>query len=727
MSRGLGVARASTLALAALTLAGCGGSDRAPGATTGSGCPECGAYGEILGGLCDLQARCPDDVNPIAYRTRAECIDILAFVLTCHLERDEVDDVDRYRLEQVVPTVDAARAGACVAWLRTADCSVLRGVSDGDSSASSSGGDGPANPCDGLLVASDEASAHGAAAGASCEREACAAGLVCEPSTPGPEPGSVTCAVCQPLPVAGEPCDQYRCAGGAWCDTGDGGAATPMCAAVLDVDEACGDGTQCASGFCHPELHACASGGFAGDPCAAAADCRDGGFCDAGACAPRRPNGAACDAPDACLAGVCEVGRCGAPDGASCSYDGVCAGRCDEGQGVCVSRLADGAGCETASDCTSDYCTYDGHVCAERCGGDEDCEGGYCDWQSQTCLPRRPDGSGCDDDDQCTSGVCGGNDTCGARPTLGGPCQSSDECYPLGYCQGGTCVQRKGPSQACDAPDACQEPFLCVRGQCRMMNLQCRPASVGSLCAWLRVCADGAYCDFFDGFTCKPKKALGAECMQSEQCAAGAFCALDADQAKMICRARGKAGSACRDGSECQDGLYCIPGSGADAGSATCGAGPAGRPCDAYDEAVPACPDGFYCTTRGQCAALGGQGDECGYYDPCVAGLFCDASEGCQPLRLKGEPCGTTQPCADAYNCGPDAVCVDDARLGEACQPYAPGPECAAGLGCEYVDGAYRCQAKLALGAHCYDDDQCASGVCHPTLGCVVSAQCSMP
>ena len=119
------------------------------------------------------------------------------------------------------------------------------------------------------------------------------------------------------------------------------------------------------------------------------------------------------------------------------------------------------------------------------------------------------DGAVCDDDDQCQSRWCNSSDRCATKPDIGDTCPRSSDCYPAGVLHRRQMRAAPGARASCSAPDSCQEPFLCRKGHCELINLACAPARTGSMCAYLRICEASAYCDFQDAFTCKPRQAAG--------------------------------------------------------------------------------------------------------------------------------------------------------------------------------------------------------------------------
>jgi hypothetical protein len=469
----------------------------------GPGCATCGAYGDVLEAFCGVIDRCEDAVYPIAYRNRAECVRILAWATTCRLEDDEVNDVRLYRLEQKVPVVDGPKARACIDWLKTASCEQVARM---NRSTGEADGGAAANPCEGAFRTPDDdddrssGQPPAAAAGQPCrsgDQSSCQRGLYCTAPLFSPATNQESCPVCAPLPTAGQPCGSgYHCAPGLYCKAKDprmhdqGGTCVPP---EPDGGE-CLSAEQCASGFCRRPsggLGTCDPGGTVGAACAARADCRHPLICNPQTmkCESLRPLGGPCTADAQCANGRCDTaaGACGLADGATCRSASDCrSGYCNESTRVCGSRKPVGEACTSSGECETNDCRN--RVCFERCGSDRPCPAGqFCDPRTQQCRSPGADGARCDDDDECQSGWCSPDDRCAKKPQLGDKCTRSSSCYPLGYCVGGVCVKRKGPGASCDALDSCREPFLCRRGKCELINLSCKPAEKGEMCAKLRV------------------------------------------------------------------------------------------------------------------------------------------------------------------------------------------------------------------------------------------------
>jgi hypothetical protein len=715
-----------------------------------SGCSDCGPFGDVLDAFCGVIDRCPGAVYPIAYRSRGECVAIMAWATTCRLQDDEVNDVHHYTLTRTIPAVTPAAAGACAAWLKQASCEAVARLNEHEQSSGGSAapdaGAG-ASPCLGVLQVpedgDDDDDQPGVTpplgAGERCrngDQASCRAGLYCASPVFNEATSSETCATCTVLPGLGQPCGQgYFCAAGLFCKAGAAGDPQSRSCQEPQADgSACAGDGECRSGFCRrPSAAAgvCDPGGAPGAACTVARDCRLSLMCNPDKrCEPPRAHGAPCTADDQCAARRCDTASqlCGLPDGVACRLASECrGGYCNDTTRLCATRKPAGQACTSPGECLSGDCRN--RLCFDRCGSDRPCPAGQvCDFGTQQCRALGADGAGCQDDEQCTSGWCNSADRCATKPGLGDACTRPADCYPLGYCNGGRCTKRIAPGGACQAPDACQEPFLCRNGRCEIINLACAPARAGAMCAYLRICEDAAYCDVIDGFTCKPRKAAGETCALPGDCKPELTCQSDLTTGNRRCAARQGAGAACQ-ADDCAAGLHCI----GERNARTCMPGPAGQPCGSERP----CPAGYHCDDSGSdnvCRPPLAAGQRCitGRL-PCAAGLYCDPSAGCIAKKGAGEACSSTAPCVESLRCtGVPTTCQPRSTLGGPCESSSSlGQDsgCEAGLFCEYDQTLKMaiCQAPRPLGAICSGDTRCASGACGTAGRCITMNVCKAP
>jgi hypothetical protein len=678
--------------------------------------PPTGPYADVLGGLCDVLSRCPSLTAkyPIVFTDRDQCEAILDWAFTCHLDTNDTGGSITFTISQSMPTVTDAQAQACVDWLKMATC---------DSLANGTGG--ADSPCANLLV---KTSSNGAAVGASCESSSCVDGAYCADPTFDPATGNRTCRTCEALPAAGAACTASgQCATGLYCNYLPGGMQ--QCAALLSDGAACTGGNACTSAFCNQGTMMCDPHGKDGDACGTSNDCRAGSYCKASVCAPMVKNGGACVASTDCVNGMCDATThvCGQPNASSCFSDSQCASNfCDSSMAsTCQPQLPNGTHCTMSDQCASGYCdVFTTQSCIDHCYSDTDCPSGqFCSFQSETCSPPGPDGASCDTDNQCASGSCRTTGVCGAAPMIGGSCMSSDDCYPIGSCQNGTCVALKGPGAFCASIDACAAPYICSKGICVLMNLECKPAPAGKMCAYLRVCDDNSYCG--SDFYCVARKGAGSMCSSSAECATGTFC--DSTSGMYTCRKQGAQGDTCTTPDGCGAGLYCV----ANGGTGTCSAGPAGMPCDPFASGTT-CPTGLYCDhSTSACLPDRTLGQMCDdYTEPCTSDLYCDPGLGCQMKKGLGDMCATYQPCGPNLYCSNmTSMCQASVGMGQPCSTSYPNIGCKDGLRCVYdtMTSMEICQPQLQNGMSCSNAADCASGICDYTYGCLASNMCVAP
>lgn len=361
---------------------------------------------------------------------------------------------------------------------------------------------------------------------------------------------------CMPRGAEGQECAEAKiyCAEGLHCSRGLGTCQPPE-----PDGSPCGQDKTCASEFCNGDLKdedgnhgICDPGGFEGAPCDSDSGCRErncehslkicielrpdgapcykdfqctSGFCDPleQACG-RRVGGQPCEVDQDCAGGHCDPGtsKCGLPDGADCWDPEDCqGGACESGE--CVTQSELGGPCNRDEECVSDRCW--GGECKKACYTQDECDPGqWCDdWNARACLPLRDEGEYCEEPEACKSGWCSSSGQCGTKPGFGDPCEG-DDCYPWGQCREGVCAAQPGPGQACQGYDACIPPYACIDGTCTRMSLQCRPAQKGELCTFFVACAEGLWCDVFNGFRCAPRAGVGDPCTLDWQCPTGTEC-----------------------------------------------------------------------------------------------------------------------------------------------------------------------------------------------------------
>jgi hypothetical protein len=363
-----------------------------------------------------------------------------------------------------------------------------------------------------------------------------------------------------------------------------------------------------------PDAGGCADG----TQCCDALPCPEGESCIAGACrAPDAPDASVPSTPAECvgtdcpgnlppvpLAPSCDDGvqngdetgsdcgggcarACGA--GAGCVSDADCAdglvcpeqtARCSEvscGDGVLNGSetgtdcgggcpgCADGAACNTGSDCQSLVCGDDGN-CAEPACNDEQRNGAETGTDCGGPCPQNcGNGGGCESNDDCQSGVCGGQ---GCAAGVERCCQPPD-------CDDD--VRNGGESDVDCGSFACGQ---CALGDSCLINLQCNTGLCqGGVCANPPRCDDnlenGTESDVDCGGSCAPCADL-RDCEQAADCASnncdaagtciscgdavrnGTETGVDCGGADLACR-RCNAGEVCASNTDCVN-QFCLGG-----------------------------------------------------------------------------------------------------------------------------------------------------------------------
>lgn len=694
-------------------------------------------YLDVVDEVCGFLDRCGDAVpTTIAYRTRAECRDILVFAFTCRVTSTGGGDLE---IGRRVPSFTAAQAAACEAWLREVTCEGFSVAADKDQTPEGT-------PCDGLLYApDDEGDSDGDDGGGAepepplpglgelCPQGRCDAESQCTRSGEMID-GQLQCAVCTELPGEGEPCATSSfCRAGYYCqvETDEVGNQTRTCVAQKATGAPCdrtpgGWPEECLSDFCDLDRDVCSEGGLEGDPCQTDFGCRFLHICTGGRCEPMRERGEPCERDTQCANYDChsETRRCGASLGERCSTWPDCAeGICNPSEGVCAVARGLGERCDSNGECETGACRG---VCFEPCADDTSCEAGQlCNRETRQCEELRAEGSACEDDEQCRSGWCR-DDVCAMRSQIGESCQYSTDCPAHGYCNAGSCEERKAPGAACEVIDSCMSPFLCLKGTCTLIDLSCEPGRVGKPCALLQVCEANAFCDYAADFTCAARKGLGESCAQPAECARGTFCDYTSPNpvdGSFVCAAGRGEGESCRGFEACAEGLNCVEILGEDE---VCRPEPWGQRCDG-DSEDDDCPSGFYCDDDDLCLPIVTMGQACRDERACGEGLHC-AQGICSGPSGPGGPCDSGNPACDEGLYCENGTCAHKASRGEPCLRTAYENRCQPGLFCLYdAQNEGTCEPQLGTGEACVTPFDCVSGFCDQTLGCIPTDACVEP
>jgi len=330
-------------------------------------------------------------------------------------------------------------------------------------------------------------------------------GDVCAGSDAGVQGGARNGTACA-IP---EGCTSHHCVDGVCCDTectevchscalgGAAGTCTPIAAGVdspgdcpMEAASTCGrtgkcaadqtcarypDGTSCGAaactasvqssartcdgaGTCRPAVQvACGNYACAGLMCAATcADdrtCATGFFCAAPDCVPKLDVGAACTGGNQCVSGSCADGVC-------CMT--ACAGPCQSCASPTVGTCTPyAAGADPDADCAQGLACTGAGACFGTCTNDApDCEAGnYC--ASGSCALKKNDGTACGQARECKSGFCTDGVCCAEACTE--TCKSCNLTGNLGTCAFVPSGNRDtsgpnpcGPPERCDGAGICQ-------------------------------------------------------------------------------------------------------------------------------------------------------------------------------------------------------------------------------------------------------------------------------
>lgn len=499
--------------------------------------------------------------------------------------------------------------------------------------------------------------------------------------------GQGTCAVAsQATDCRGGACD----AASLKCGAGNGAACTLAgeCSSLQCVDG------YCCNGGCTGQCEACNVTGnlgvcspFTGAPRGTRTACAGGTSTCAGQCEPTERT--ACTYPTSqCVAPSCDAASGVETLASSCDGAGACptaatapcspylcgaaacltactstaecaAGFWCDATGHCVAKLLVGDPCAVADACPGNRCV-DGYCCSAACPGQ--CEACDVAGLEGTCSPvtgaPHPGHGACVTASAPCAGACDG--------TLTTACT-----YPTAAtaCVAPTCSAGVATSGACDAAGGCTtsttpcSPFVCDAAACK------------AACAADGDCAEGFWCD---APNCVAKTADGKSCVEGRECASG-HC-VDGLCCDTACAGQCEACDLPSNKGACTAVLGAPRG-----GRPACGgSGACAGTCDGFQTLSCAFPDESVVCRAGSCAA-----------DVATLPAGCDGAGACPAVQ--------TVSCAP-YHCGA-SQCVGDCAVDSDC---AAASYCAGGV----------CKPRLADGAPCALDAQCASGHCADGVCC---------
>ncbi|MBL8716225.1 MAG: hypothetical protein JNL79_09530, partial [Myxococcales bacterium] len=235
--------------------------------------------------------------------------------------------------------------------------------------------------------------------------------------------------------------------------------------------------------------------------------CNGSGACVATAATP-------CAVGYACVGTACKT---------SCTGDGDCASTHYCSGGSCVAKKTTGTTCGAANECSSGFCPTQDKVCCDTaCSGTcEACTGAKKGSGSDGTCGAVADGG--DPDSECPEppayacasatgmGVCDGAKKCRAFAKSGTACAA-----------GTTCTAGEQTGKACDGAGNCIAGTVtkCNPYKCDLAGVVCL-----AKCTLDSDCADAKlfFCDKLG--LCQPRKALGSDCGDTNECGVGATCA----------------------------------------------------------------------------------------------------------------------------------------------------------------------------------------------------------
>lgn len=288
-----------------------------------------------------------------------------------------------------------------------------------------------------------------------------------------------------------------------------GTKTTALCGAATATSSCGNDGTCNGAGGCRKWVSTtvCVAAS-----CASATSEKKTSYCDgAGACGATAAT--ACGAGYACVGTACKT---------SCGGDGDCASTHYCSGGTCVPKKDNGTTCVAGNECKTGQCPTQDKVCCDAA----------CSGLCESCLGAKKgsgaDGtcgaiaSGGDPDGECPDppayacsspggmGVCDGARKCLEFAKAGAPCAA-----------GTTCTAGEQTGKSCDGAGNCKSGTVtkCSPYKCDATGVACL-----AKCTADSDCADANlfFCDKLG--LCQPRKALGAECGDTNECGVGNTC-----------------------------------------------------------------------------------------------------------------------------------------------------------------------------------------------------------
>lgn len=376
------------------------------------------------------------------------------------------------------------------------------------------------------------------------------------------------------VPLGGACDDSEDCTGELFCRPTGETSCVGRCAARLSPGAACNpDRDLCERGSpCRA-----ADGGFrclvragVGGRCADEKDCQPNLGCANGSCATRQPVGSACLDTSGHADCLPELGCVRVGSARTCQPRAQLGGSCDRaGNGAppcvtsecvecnggrCIAAGITGAPCTGPTDCRGSFFCGDAGTCVFRARRGEPCQvlaaanpQGSCLYPADFCSVMTPGSAG-----TCQPKPNTG-EPCGAGPGLSSQCQQADDFCRVPSGASGACANKPVAPEACGR-DAGLSP-TCREGKC-LAGACVAPTAPGTPCTVNDAnCRGDAFCDdtVSSAPVCALKRAAGAACTTSEQCADG-LCDRTTNRCSVACSTTfDNEGASCAVG--CPNGL----------------------------------------------------------------------------------------------------------------------------------------------------------------------------
>jgi len=309
-------------------------------------------------------------------------------------------------------------------------------------------------------------------------------------------------------------------------------------------------------------------------------------------------------------------------------------------------------------------------------------------------------------------------------------CDDGNTCTGIDKCDNGSCV---GETIGCDDDNPCTED-ICSQGECQYLPMDFVACDDANLCTIGDMCMDGS---------CQAGEKL-RECDDFNQCTEDSCDPIDGciyTPVDIPC----EDGNLCTKGDMCKSAL-CLPGEPVvcdDDNECTTDSCSPLVGCKFINNSFP-CDDNDPCSDGDQCfGGLCKKGPdlvECDDQNSCTK-EWCAPFVGCQyePLDAQcsdGNGCTFGDHCENGecvfqweMDCADDNPCTDDlCDPAFGCANVFNSNECDDGNACTLGDQCVKGKcSKGLLKLECFVENPCASGICDPALGCVMTPEDGVP